>query len=196
MAQATKWVYCFGGGKAEGSADMRSLLGGKGANLAEMSNLGLPVPPGFTISADLCSHYLDHDHAYPANFEAQIDAALKRVCAETGRVFGGTKRPLLLSIRAGARFNMPGMMDAILNLGLNDETVEVLARETDNARFAYESYRRFIQMYGDVVLGVDQGEFEDILEQLKDERGYVLDTELSAEDWKDVIEKYQSTDRG
>ncbi|WP_319531109.1 pyruvate, phosphate dikinase [uncultured Cohaesibacter sp.] len=188
----TKWVYSFGGGRADGSAEMRSLLGGKGANLAEMSNLGLPVPPGFTMTTDLCRRYLAEDHSYPDGLTDQIGEALTRIGALTGRAFGSVKKPLLLSIRAGARKTMPGMMEAILNLGLNDETVEGLAQETGNARFAYDSYRRFIQMYGDVVLGIDQNEFEDILEQIKDEQGFMLDTDLEADDWKSIIEKYKA----
>ncbi|SNY92444.1 pyruvate phosphate dikinase [Cohaesibacter sp. ES.047] len=192
MGQTTKWVYSFGGGRADGSAEMRSLLGGKGANLAEMSNLGLPVPPGFTMTTDLCRRYLAEDHSYPDGLKDQIGQALAQVGALTARTFGSIDKPLLLSIRAGARVTMPGMMEAILNLGLNDQTVEALAKETGNARFAYDSYRRFIQMYGDVVLGIDQNEFEDILEQIKDEQGFGLDTDLEAEDWKGIVEKYKA----
>ena len=191
MGQATKWVYNYGGGQADGSADMRSLLGSKGAHLAEMSNLGLPVPPGFTLSTALCTHYLATDHAYPDALAAQLDAALAHLSDLTERRFGCTKKPLFLSIRAGAPETMPGMMDAILNLGLNDETVETLAQETNNPRFAYDSYRRFIQMYGDMVLGIDQNEFEDIVEEAKDERGLLYDTQLEAEDWKAIIERYK-----
>ncbi len=182
MGQATKWVYCFGEGQADGNADMRGLLGGKGANLAEMSNLGLPVPPGFTISTELCHSYLAGDHSYPKGFADQINAAIEHIGRLTGRELGSRKQPLLLSVRAGPRVTMPGMMEAILNLGLNDDTVETLARESGSARFAYDSYRRFIQMYGDVVLGIDQNEFEDIVEQIKDERGFLLDTDMAASD--------------
>ena len=192
MGQMTKWVYNFGDGNADGNADMRSLLSGKGANLAEMSKLGLPVPPGFTITTALCNRYFASDHTYPDGFIEQVDEALERLGRLTGRELGSPTRPLLLSIRAGARVTMPGMMEAILNLGLNDETVEILAKEAGNPRFAYDSYRRFIQMYGDVVLGIDQNDFEDILEQIKDDRGFVLDTDLAADDWKIVIEKYKA----
>ncbi|TLP45549.1 pyruvate, phosphate dikinase [Cohaesibacter sp. CAU 1516] len=188
----TKWVYSYGGGQADGRADMRALLGSKGAHLAEMSNLGLPVPPGFTITTALCTHYLATDHSYPDDLGPQIEEALERLAQLSGRRFGCIKQPLFLSIRAGAPETMPGMMEAILNLGLNDETVEVLAKETDNARFAYDSYRRFIQMYGDMVLGIDQNEFEDIVEEVKDERALFYDTELSADDWKGIIERYKA----
>ena len=192
MGHPKKWVYIFGGGEADGSADMRSLLGGKGANLSEMCKLGLPVPPGFIITTELCQAYFAGDHVYPAGFVDQIKQALARLTALTGRTLGCATKPLLLSVRAGPRHNMPGMMDAILNLGLNDETVASLAAETQNARFAYDSYRRFIQMYGDVVLGIDQSEFEDILEQVKDDREILRDTDLDAEDWKHVIEQYKA----
>jgi pyruvate, orthophosphate dikinase len=186
----TQWVYRFGGGKAEGRAAMRNLLGGKGANLAEMSNLGLPVPPGFTVTTEVCTHYYDHGKSYPADLEAQVDAALSAVEDETGRRFGDAKNPLLVSVRSGARVSMPGMMDTVLNLGLNDETVLGLARSAD-ARFAWDSYRRFIQMYGDVVLGVGHYVFEEELEMLKDARAVYLDTELSAEDLQQLVDIYK-----
>ena len=157
-----KWVYAFGGGSAEGRADMKNLLGGKGANLAEMSNLGLPVPPGFTITTELCNHFYKSAHNYPAELKQQVQAALRKLEEQTGRRFGEPKRPLLVSVRSGARASMPGMMDTVLNLGLNDKTVAGLAAETD-ARFAYDSYRRFLQMFGNVVLGVDHHHFEDLL---------------------------------
>ncbi|SNZ06020.1 pyruvate, phosphate dikinase [Cohaesibacter gelatinilyticus] len=188
MAQ---WVYGFGNGSAQGDASMRSLLGGKGANLAEMSNLGLPVPPGFTLTTELCRYYYDNGHSYPEDLKAQVKDALAKVGEQTGRRFGDAEHPLLLSVRSGARVSMPGMMDTVLNLGLNDVTVEALAQASGDARFAYDSYRRFIQMYGDVVMGVDHHDFEDIIEQIKDERGYVLDTDLSADDWKNVIARYK-----
>ena len=191
MGLASKWVFSFGGGLADGHAGMRSALGGKGANLAEMSSLGLPVPPGFTISTDICRSYHTKDHAFPDGFADQIKAALESVCRLTERGFGSSEAPLLLSVRAGAPQNIPGMMEAILNLGLNDQTVKALARETGNERFAYDSYRRFIQMYGDMVLGIDQSDFEDIIEQHKDTRGLIFDTDLSADDWKVVIEHYK-----
>jgi pyruvate,orthophosphate dikinase len=170
---------------------MRSLLGGKGANLAEMSNLGLPVPPGFTLTTELCRYYYDHGHTYPDDLKAQVKDALAKIGEQTGRRFGDAQHPLLLSVRSGARVSMPGMMDTVLNLGLNDVTVEALARHSGDERFAYDSYRRFIQMYGDVVMGVDHHDFEDIIEQIKDECGYVLDTDLSADDWKNVIARYK-----
>lgn len=188
MAQ---WVYSFGNGSAQGDASMRSLLGGKGANLAEMSNLGLPVPPGFTLTTELCRYYYDHGHTYPDDLKAQVKDALAKIGEQTGRCFGDAQHPLLLSVRSGARVSMPGMMDTVLNLGLNDVTVEALARHSGDERFAYDSYRRFIQMYGDVVMGVDHHDFEDIIEQIKDECGYVLDTDLSADDWKNVIARYK-----
>src|SRR6516225_174794 len=149
-----KSVYRFGNGKAEGRADMRNLLGGKGAGLAEMANLGLPVPPGFTITTEVCTAYYTGGREYPAGLRAQVEAALAEVGRRTGRVFGDDTNPLLVSVRSGARASMPGMMDTVLNLGLNDVTVEALARQSGDARFAYDSYRRFITMYSDVVLGI------------------------------------------
>ncbi len=187
----TKWVYSFGDGAAEGRAEMRDLLGGKGANLAEMSNLGLPVPPGFTITTEVCTWYYQHDEQYPADLGEQVDAALAHVEKLVGNRFGDPENPLLVSVRSGARASMPGMMDTVLNLGLNDETVEGLARRANDARFAYDSYRRFIQMYSDVVLGVDHHFFEDALEDLKLEKGYQLDTDLTAEDWKVLVGRYK-----
>ena len=186
----TDWIYRFGKGKADGNASMRALLGGKGANLAEMSVLGLPVPAGFTITTALCRQYLGNNRSYPETFADQIDAALDHISSETGRQLGSSETPLLLSIRSGAQVSMPGMMDTVLNLGLNDTTVEALARESGDPRFAYDSYRRFIQMYGDVVLGIDTNDFEDLLDQYKDERGFVLDTDLDASDWQDVITRF------
>ena len=189
MAQ---WVYRFGDGGAGGDASMKNLLGGKGANLAEMSNLGLPVPPGFTISTEVCTYFYDHGQNYPADLTAAVDAALAHVGTLTGKKFGDSQEPLLVSVRSGARASMPGMMDTVLNLGLNDVTVAALARNSGDARFAWDSYRRFIQMYSDVVLGVDHHHFEDILETLKDRKGFSLDTDLSAEDWQRVVADYQS----
>ncbi|MGU3399412.1 pyruvate, phosphate dikinase [Brucellaceae bacterium D45D] len=187
----TKWVYTFGDGKAEGAASDRNLLGGKGANLAEMSSLGLPVPPGFTIPTEVCTYYYDHERSYPAELEAQVAKALEHIANLTGRAFGDTQKPLLVSVRSGARASMPGMMDTVLNLGLNDETVEAIAREAGDERFAYDSYRRFIQMYSDVVLGVDHGFFEEILDDKKASLDVEVDTALSADDWKDVIALYK-----
>ena len=186
-----KWVYAFGDKKAEGDASMRNLLGGKGANLAEMSNLGLPVPPGFTITTEVCAAYYDAGRSFPAGLEPQVDAALKHVGDLVGRAFADPERPLLVSVRSGARASMPGMMDTVLNLGLNDATVAGLARLSGDDRFAYDSYRRFIQMYANVVLGVDHHVFEEILETYKDEREYFLDTDLSADDWRAVIDAYK-----
>ena len=187
----TKWVYAFGDGSAEGRADMRDLLGGKGANLAEMSNLGLPVPPGFTITTEVCAAYYANDRTYPADLESQVDAALATMSRLTGRVFGDRQNPLLVSVRSGARASMPGMMDTVLNLGLNDETVEALAAGADR-RFAYDSYRRFIQMYSNVVLGVDHHLFEERLEGFKHDHGYVLDTDLDGDDWTKLAGEYKS----
>ncbi len=187
----TKWVYGFGGGRAEGAAKMKELLGGKGANLAEMANLGLPVPPGFTITTEVCTHYYANDRAYPAELKAQVEAALAAVGQTVGRKFGDPKNPLLVSVRSGGRASMPGMMDTVLNLGLNDETAKAIARESGNERFAYDSYRRFISMYGDVVLGVAHDHFEEILGHYKEENDFALDTDIDAEGWKLLVERYK-----
>ena len=187
----TKWVYGFGGGSAEGRSDMRELLGGKGANLAEMSNLGLPVPPGFTITTEVCTAFYDNDRAYPDGLNAEVETALAAVEKLVGRKFGDANDPLLVSVRSGARASMPGMMDTVLNLGLNDQTVEALASVSGDRRFAYDSYRRFIQMYGDVVLGVEHYHFEEILEIHKEDKGYSLDTEMSADDWAEVVRDFK-----
>lgn len=187
-----KWVYGFGNGSAEGSAGMRNLLGGKGANLAEMSSLGLPVPPGFTITTEVCTWFYDHGKSYPDALKEQVDAAMAAVGKATGRVFGDPSHPLLVSVRSGARASMPGMMDTVLNLGMNDRTVEAIARESGDARFAYDSYRRFIQMYSDVVLGVDNHEFEELLEDYKERNDLLLDTEISADAWLGIIEKFKA----
>jgi pyruvate,orthophosphate dikinase len=186
-----KWVYAFGGGKAEGKAGMRELLGGKGAGLAEMANLGLPVPPGFTITTAVCTHYYAHDKKYPKDLEKQVDAGLAQIARITGKHFGDGANPLLLSVRSGARASMPGMMDTVLNLGLNDDTVRALAERSGDRRFAFDSYRRFIQMYSNVVLGIEHHNFEDILEEHKLRLGYTLDTELTAEDWLIVVSRYK-----
>ncbi|HWA31309.1 MAG TPA: pyruvate, phosphate dikinase [Rhizomicrobium sp.] len=188
----TKWVYSFGNGKAEGEASMKNLLGGKGANLAEMSNLGLPVPPGFTVTTEVCTHYYKSGETYPASLKADVAAALKTVGEIAGGVLGDPARPLLVSVRSGARVSMPGMMDTVLNLGLNPETTEGLAKLTGNPRFAYDSYRRFIQMYSNVVLGLEHGAFEEILDQEKEDKGYDSDTELEAEDLKRIAERYKA----
>src|SRR5215212_5169980 len=186
-----QWVYLFGGGKAQGRSGMKDLLGGKGANLAEMANLGLPVPPGFTITTALCAHYYANAQKYPKDLEKQVDAGLEHIARVTGRRFGDRTNPLLVSVRSGARASMPGMMDTVLNLGLNDDTVEALAQQSGDRRFAYDSYRRFIQMYSNVVLDIEHHNFEDILEDHKSRAGYTLDTELTAEDWVDVVARYQ-----
>jgi len=180
-----KWVYSFGDGKADGTAAMKNLLGGKGANLAEMSNLGLPVPPGFSITTEVCSYFYKHDQTYPAELRPAVEAALAEVGTMAQGRLGDAARPLLVSVRSGARVSMPGMMDTVLNLGLNAETTEGLAKLTD-ARFAYDSYRRFIQMYSDVVLGVEHSLFEEILDSEKEAKGVDLDTELNADDLKKI----------
>ena len=192
-AKATKanWVYCFGDGKAEGRAQMRNLLGGKGAGLAEMANLGLPVPPGFTITTEVCTHYYANGNSYPKDLERQVAAGLAHIARITGRNFGDRANPLLVSVRSGARASMPGMMDTVLNLGLNDETVEALAKKSGDKRFAYNSYRRFITMYCDVVLGLGHHHFEELLDDHKDRNGYTLDTDLEADDWVTLCGRYK-----
>ncbi|WP_192256397.1 pyruvate, phosphate dikinase [Mesorhizobium caraganae] len=188
----TKWVYTFGDGAAEGRAGDRNLLGGKGANLAEMCSLGLPVPPGFTLTTEVCNAYYANGNSYPAALKADVVKALDHIGTLTGRRFGDPSKLLLVSVRSGARASMPGMMDTVLNLGLNDETVEALATDSGDARFAYDSYRRFIQMYSDVVMGLDHEVFEEILEDQKASLGHELDTELTAEEWQGVIALYKA----
>jgi pyruvate, orthophosphate dikinase len=190
-AKNGKWVYGFGGGKAEGRAAMRNLLGGKGAGLAEMAHLGLPVPPGFTITTEVCSYFYQHDKSYPKHLQPQVEAALAALGRISGKKFGDAKNPLLVSVRSGARASMPGMMDTVLNLGLNDLTVAALAQKSGDRRFAQDSYRRFITMYSDVVLGIAHHHFEEILDEHKERAGYTLDTDLSAEDWEKVIVRYK-----
>jgi pyruvate,orthophosphate dikinase len=187
----TKWVYGFGDGAAEGRADMKNLLGGKGAGLAEMSNLGLPVPPGFTITTEVCTYFYTHEKSYPAELKDQVADGLAALERSLGARFGDAKNPLLVSVRSGARVSMPGMMDTVLNLGLNDQAVVGLARKSGDERFAYDSYRRFIQMYGQVVLGVDHHHFEELIENHKLETGANLDTDLSAEDWRIVVSGFK-----
>ena len=186
-----KWVYGFGNGRAEGTASMRDLLGGKGAGLAEMANLKLPVPPGFTITTDVCTYYYNHNKQYPKDLHSQVERALAQVGRITGKKFGDVANPLLVSVRSGARASMPGMMDTVLNLGLNDETVETLAKKSGDRRFAYDSYRRFITMYSDVVLGVGHEHFEELLDRHKEQQGYTLDTDLTADDWADLVVRYK-----
>src|ERR1700716_3752178 len=181
VTKSGKWVFTFGDGKAEGKAGLRDLLGGKGANLAEMANLGLPVPPGFTIPTSVCTYFYASDKTYPKELKAQVEKALDHVGKLTGKAFGDPKNPLLVSVRSGGRASIAGMMDTVLNLGLNDKTVEALAEMSGDRRFAYDSYRRFITMYSDVVLGFEHSHFEDILDTFKDSQGYGLDTDLTGE---------------
>jgi pyruvate,orthophosphate dikinase len=188
----TKWVFTFGDGAAEGRAGDKNLLGGKGANLAEMCSLGLPVPPGFTITSEVCNAYYANGRTYPTGLEGDVATALDHIGRLTGRRFGDPSKLLLVSVRSGARASMPGMMDTVLNLGLNDETVEALASDSGDARFAYDSYRRFIQMYSDVVMGLDHEVFEEILEDQKASLGHELDTELTAIEWQGVIALYKA----
>src|SRR5947207_2694153 len=190
-SNGTKWVYRFGGGAAEGRADMKDLLGGKGANLAEMSSLGLPVPPGFTITTEVCTHFYDNGKAYPAELESEVATSLAEIEKALGLKFGDRGKPLLVSVRSGARASMPGMMDTVLNLGLNDDTVTALARNSGDERFAYDSYRRFLQMYGQVVLGIEHHHFEELIESHKLEAGAVLDTELAAADWQEIAQGFK-----
>ncbi len=188
----TQWVYGFGGGSADGDASMKNLLGGKGANLAEMSSLGLPVPPGFTITTEACVHYYSNGQTYPDALAAQVAAGLKTVEAVVGKTFGDARNPLLVSVRSGARASMPGMMDTVLNLGLNDETVEGLAALSGDRRFAFDSYRRFITMYSSVVLGLSHDDFEEVLDDHKDRLGITIDTDLGASDWEKVVADYKA----
>src|SRR5882762_187046 len=186
-----KWVYSFGDGKAEGRADMRNLLGGKGANLAEMSSLGLPVPPGFTITTELCTWYYANNNSYPAELKDEVEKALAAVEQVVGAKFGDANNPLLVSVRSGARASMPGMMDTVLNLGLNDRTVLGLGKTSGDERFAWDSYRRFIQMYSNVVLDVGHHYFEEALELRKEDLGVHMDTDLKADDWRSMVGEYK-----
>lgn len=194
----TKYVYFFGGGKAEGKADMKNLLGGKGANLAEMTNIGLPVPPGFTLTTEICTYYYAHERTYPATLKQEVETALRRMEEIVGTKYGDAKNPLLVSCRSGARVSMPGMMDTVLNIGLNDTTVQALAAQTNNERFAWDSYRRFVQMYGDVVLGLKPQDkleidpFEKIMDEVKHARHITLDTELTTEDLKELVRRFKA----
>ncbi len=186
-----KWTYLFGNGRAEGNADMRDLLGGKGANLAEMTQIKLPVPPGFTITTEACTAFYETGNKFPDGLEKEVQRALKRIEKITGGKFGHEKRPLLLSVRSGARASMPGMMDTVLNLGLNDATTAALAQRTQDIRFAYDSYRRFIQIYADIVLNIEHHLFEDVLETHKMSKGYMLDTNMAGEDWQEIVKLYK-----
>ena len=186
-----KWVYSFGADKTDGNATMKELLGGKGANLAEMSNLGLPVPPGFTIVTDVCVHYYANKKQYPDTLKKEVEAALAQVEKSMKMKFGDVDNPLLVSVRSGARASMPGMMDTVLNLGLNDQTVEGLAKNSGDARFAWDSYRRFIQMYSDVVLEVDHHEFEDIIDKYKRFNKIKGDTDISADGWREIVSEFK-----
>ncbi|HEY6579316.1 MAG TPA: PEP/pyruvate-binding domain-containing protein, partial [Rhizomicrobium sp.] len=187
----SKWVYAFGNGAADGRAEMSDLLGGKGANLAEMSNLGLPVPPGFTITTEVCAHYYAHKGEYPPDLKPMVETALQIVGDAAQATLGHGERPLLVSVRSGARVSMPGMMDTVLNLGLNPVTAEALARLSGDRRFAYDSWRRFVHMYANVVLGLPHERFEEILELEKETRGVEYDTDLDADDLKRIAERYR-----
>src|SRR6516225_8213757 len=193
----SKYVYFFGAGKAEGRADMKELLGGKGANLAEMTNIGLPVPAGFTLTTEVCTYYYAHDHTYPPELKAEVEAALKKTEEAMGARFGDSKNPLLVSCRSGARVSMPGMMDTVLNIGLNEATLQGLIAKTGNERFGWDSYRRFVQMYGDVVLGLkpqskkEIDPFEHLMDELKHARGVELDTQLTTDDLKELVKRFK-----
>jgi len=186
-----KYIYFFGEGKAEGTGDMKDLLGGKGAGLAEMINAGIPVPPGFTITTEMCTYFYQHNEKLPDGFDEELKKYLKRLEKATGKKFGSPENPLLVSVRSGAKFSMPGMMDTILNLGLNDEVVKGLAKISGDERFAYDAYRRFIQMFGNVVMGIDKNKFEKYLEEKKEEKGVKYDSELTGDDLKDIVKKYK-----
>ena len=191
MANTQKYVYSFGGGSAEGRADMKGLLGGKGANLAEMSLIGIPVPPGFTITTEVCGTYYERGRKLPEEVRPQVEAALTRMEEAAGKKFGDPSDPLLVSVRSGAALSMPGMMNTILNLGLNDASVEGLAKKTGNPRFAYDGYRRLIDMFGSTAMDVEHKEFEHELDSLKKERGVKLDTDLNADDLKELVRRLQ-----
>src|SRR5271154_2681230 len=192
-----KYVYFFGNGKADGRADMKNLLGGKGANLAEMTNIALPVPAGFTLTTEVCTYFYDHNLSYPKELTDQVAEAMKKTEAAMGAKFGDPKNPLLVSCRSGARVSMPGMMDTVLNIGLNESTLRGLIDKTGNERFGWDSYRRFVQMYGDVVLGLkpqsktEADPFEHIMEELKHEKKVKLDTELTTADLKELVKRFK-----
>src|SRR5216684_4154368 len=187
-----KYVYFFGAGKAEGKGDMKDTLGGKGAGLAEMTNAGLPVPPGFTISTDVCRIFYDNKGSLGTDIQKEVDEALARLESTTEQKLGSNERPLLVSVRSGAKFSMPGMMDTILNLGLNDTSVKALAGKTGNERFAWDSYRRFIQMYGNVVLQIDKREFDEIFDHIKEKANAKLDTDIPASSLQELVKQYKA----
>ena len=191
MAETAKYVYSFGGGKAEGKAEMKALLGGKGANLAEMSLIGIPVPPGFTITTEVCAAYYENGRKLPEALRPQVEAAIKQMESLAGKKFGDPGDPLLVSVRSGAAMSMPGMMNTIFNLGITDASVEGLAKKTGNIRFAYDGYRRVIDMFGSTAMGVEHEEFEHELVGLKKEKGVKLDTDLSADDLKELVKRYK-----
>ena len=194
-----KRVYTFGNGKAEGRADMKNLLGGKGANLAEMNLIGVPVPPGFTITTEVCTTYTQQGkEAVVKEIKGDVEKAIAHIESLTGTKFGDASNPLLVSVRSGARVSMPGMMDTVLNLGMNDDAVEAIAKKSGNARFAWDSYRRFVQMYGDVVLGMkpktkeDIDPFEEVMDKVKEAKGIKSDTELQVEDLKELVKLFKA----
>ena len=189
--KVTKYVYFFGNGKAEGTSSMKDLLGGKGANLAEMTNIGLPVPPGFTISTEACDYFSKHNGEYPEGMRDEVLLNLKQLETTMGAKLGDSTNPLLVSVRSGAAQSMPGMMDTVLNLGLNPDSVEALSKKTGNERFAWDSYRRFIQMFGDVVMGVPHDKFEEAIQDVKDEEGLVYDYELTTENLQNLVKRYK-----
>ena len=192
MANTQKYVYSFGGGSAEGRSEMKELLGGKGANLAEMSLIGIPVPPGFTITTEVCAVYYDRGRQLPEEVKPQVETGLARMEEAVGKKFGNPADPLLVSVRSGAALSMPGMMNTILNLGLTDASVEGLAKKTGNPRFAYDGYRRLIDMFGSTAMGVEHEAFEHELDALKKERGVKLDTDLNADDLKELVRRYKA----
>src|SRR5258708_528566 len=189
--RTAKYVYSFGSGRSDGDRSMRDLLGGKGANLAEMTNAGLPVPPGFTISTEACRVYFQEGSRIPASIDQEMVSHLKKLEATAKAAFGSAKNPLLVSVRSGAKFSMPGMMDTVLNLGMNDVTVEAVIAQTDNERFAYDAYRRFIQMFGRIVMGIEAKKWDAILDAAKHAKGTKLDTDLDANDLKQVVADYK-----
>ncbi|MCL2706359.1 MAG: pyruvate, phosphate dikinase, partial [Spirochaetaceae bacterium] len=186
-----KCVYFFGGGKSDGRADMKEILGGKGANLAEMTNMGIPVPPGFTISTEVCKMYYDNNRTYPDEVKEQVKENLLKLEQLQGKKLGNPSNPLLVSIRSGAKDSMPGMMDTVLNLGLNDKAVEGLIKKTKNERFVWDAYRRFIQMFGDVAMNVPHHDFEEILESVKKAKGIENDVDMDVDDLKKVVKRYK-----